>query len=382
MAGRGVDIKLGEGVREAGGLYVLGTERHEARRIDNQLRGRAGRQGDPGESRFYLSGEDELVRLFAGDRIKNIMQRFKVPDDEPMEASILSKQIENAQKKVEEQNFVMRKNVLKYDDVMNSQRQVIYAQRRRVLEGQDMSEEILGWIDDVVEGAVDTYTEAEYAEEWDLGALTQAMHDLYGSDITPEELKEEVALEREALIEEFQQDARDAYGDKEKELGVELMRDLERYVTLQVVDTRWREHLENMDYLREGVHLRAFAQKDPLVEYRGEGHKMFEELGLQIREEVVGTLFHAQLAPQDAEVLEQPGQQNGGSLSYEHETAAGAGAIAGAAVGGGSVATAGALAPAQTVNTQQVVKNENQQLGRNDPCWCGSGKKFKKCHGA
>ena len=158
MAGRGVDIKLGEGVREAGGLYVLGTERHEARRIDNQLRGRAGRQGDPGESRFYLSGEDELVRLFAGDRIKNIMQRFKVPDDEPMEASILSKQIENAQKKVEEQNFVMRKNVLKYDDVMNSQRQVIYAQRRRVLEGQDMSEEILGWVDDVVEGAVDTYT--------------------------------------------------------------------------------------------------------------------------------------------------------------------------------------------------------------------------------
>ena len=382
MAGRGVDIKLGEGVLEAGGLYVLGTERHEARRIDNQLRGRAGRQGDPGESRFYLSGEDELVRLFAGDRIKNIMQRFKVPDDEPMEASILSKQIENAQKKVEEQNFVMRKNVLKYDDVMNSQRQVIYAQRRRVLEGQDMSEEILGWIDDVVQGAIDTYTEAEYAEEWDLGALTQAMHDLYGSDITPEELKEEVALEREALIEEFQQDARDAYGDKEKELGVELMRDLERYVTLQVVDTRWREHLENMDYLREGVHLRAFAQKDPLVEYRGEGHKMFEELGLQIREEVVGTLFHAQLAPQDADMLEQPGQQNGGSLSYEHETAAGAGAIAGAAVGGGSVATAGAMAPAQTVNTQQVVKNENQQLGRNDPCWCGSGKKFKKCHGA
>lgn len=382
MAGRGVDIKLGEGVREAGGLYVLGTERHEARRIDNQLRGRSGRQGDPGESRFYLSGEDELVRLFAGDRIKNIMQRFKVPDDEPMEASILSKQIENAQKKVEEQNFVMRKNVLKYDDVMNVQRQTIYEQRRRVLEGQDLSEEILSWIDQVVENAVDIYTQAEYGEEWDLGALTQAMHDLYGSDITPEELKEEVALERDALVEEFQQDARDAYGDKEQELGVDLMRDLERYVTLQVVDTRWREHLENMDYLREGVHLRAFAQKDPLVEYRGEGHKMFEELGLQIREEVVGTLFHAQLAPQDAEVLEQPGQQNGGSLSYEHETAAGAGAIAGAAVGGGSVATAGALAPAQTVNTQQVVKNENQQLGRNDPCWCGSGKKFKKCHGA
>ena len=389
MAGRGVDIKLGEGVIEAGGLYVLGTERHEARRIDNQLRGRSGRQGDPGESRFYLSGEDELVRLFAGDRIKNIMARFKVPDDEPMEASILSKQIENAQKKVEEQNFVMRKNVLKYDDVMNTQRQVIYAQRRRVLDGVDMSVEIGSWIDEVIENAVDTYTQADFAEEWDLGALCQAMHDLYGSDITPEELKEEVELERDTLVEEFQQDARDAYADKEEELGPNtetgepLLRDLERYVTLQVVDTRWREHLENMDYLREGVHLRAFAQKDPLVEYRGEGHRMFEELSVMIREEVVGTLFHAQLAPQDAGILEPHAQQNGGSLSYEHESTAGAGAIAGAAVGGGSVATAGAVAaPAQSVSTRPIVRSEEQKLGRNDPCWCGSGKKFKKCHGA
>jgi preprotein translocase subunit SecA len=386
MAGRGVDIKLGEGVLDAGGLYVLGTERHEARRIDNQLRGRSGRQGDAGESRFYLSGEDELVRLFAGDRIKNIMSRFKVPDDEPMEASILSKQIENAQKKVEEQNFVMRKNVLKYDDVMNTQRQVIYAQRRSVLEGEDLSDEIRGWIDEVIENAVDTYTQGEYSEEWDLGALTQAMHDLYGSDITPEELKEEVALERDALVEEFQQDARDAYQDKEEELGPNnetaqpLLRDLERYVTLQVVDTRWREHLENMDYLREGVHLRAFAQKDPLVEYRGEGHRMFEELGMQIREEVVATLFHAQLAPQDAPILEQQAvPQNGGSLSYEHESTAGAGAIAMAG------ATAGGFSePAETVSTaQQTVRvAEEQKLGRNDPCWCGSGKKFKKCHGA
>src|SRR4030095_4336395 len=185
MAGRGVDIKLQEGVRELGGLYVLGTERHEARRIDNQLRGRSGRQGDPGESRYYLSGQDQVVRLFAGDRIYNIMERFKLPDDQPMEASILSKQIENAQKKVEEQNFVMRKNVLKYDDVMNTQRQVIYAQRRSVLEGEDLSEEIRGWIDEVIENAVDTYTQAQYSEEWDLGALTQAMRDLYGSDHHP-----------------------------------------------------------------------------------------------------------------------------------------------------------------------------------------------------
>src|SRR4051794_11433234 len=168
MAGRGVDIKLGDGVRELGGLYVLATERHEARRIDNQLRGRSGRQGDPGESRFYLSGEDDLVRLFAGDRIKNIMGRFKLPDDQPMEAKILSNQIENAQKKVEEQNFVMRKNVLKYDDVMNKQRTVIYDQRRRVLEGEDLSEEVGGWIDEVIERVVANYTEGEYPEEWDL----------------------------------------------------------------------------------------------------------------------------------------------------------------------------------------------------------------------
>src|SRR5213078_4690315 len=204
MAGRGVDIKLGEGVVEAGGLYVLGTERHEARRIDNQLRGRSGRQGDPGESRFYLSGQDDLVRLFAGDRIYGIMDRFKVPDDQPMEAGILSRQIENAQKKVEEQNFVMRKNVLKYDDVMNLQRSEIYKQRRRVLEGEDLSEQIRLWIDEVIERTVAQYTQAEYSEEWDLEALCRAMEDLYASEdpITPEELREEVTLERDALVQE------------------------------------------------------------------------------------------------------------------------------------------------------------------------------------
>src|SRR6266511_57909 len=305
MAGRGVDIKLGEGVLEAGGLYVLGTERHEARRIDNQLRGRSGRQGDPGESRFYLSGEDDLVRLFAGDRIKRIMNRFKIPDDQPMEAGILSKQIENAQKKVEEQNFVMRKNVLKYDDVMNRQRVVIYEQRRAVLEGEDMSEQVKEWIDEVIENAVDTYLQAEYAEEWDLESLLQAIRELTGTDVTLGELREEgIDLgSRDAILEELQNAAQVEYEEKEQELGADLMRELERFVTLQVVDSRWREHLENMDYLREGVHLRAFAQKDPLVEYRGEGHRMFEELGAMIREEVVGTLFHAQLEPHDAEEL-------------------------------------------------------------------------------
>src|SRR6266540_1854456 len=391
MAGRGVDIKLGEGVIDAGGLYVLGTERHEARRIDNQLRGRSGRQGDPGESRFYLSGEDDLVRLFAGDRIKNIMERFKLPEDQPMEAKILSNQIEGAQKKVEEQNFVMRKNVLKYDDVMNKQRTVIYAQRRQVLEGEDLSEEVREWIRDVVEHVVEQYTSADLSEEWDLAALVQAMHDLYATEITVAELRDEVQLSREALVDEFVEDAIDEYAAKEEELTPGLMRDLERFVILQVVDTRWREHLENMDYLREGVHLRAMAQKDPLVEYTAEGHVMFEELSVAIREEVVFTLFHAEIAPEDAQLLEEQlaASANGGGLAYEHESLAGAEAIAaagggdGMGMGGAGVATAGVLtSTGTTVTTGQRVLSEHDKVGRNDPCWCGSGKKFKKCHGA
>jgi preprotein translocase subunit SecA len=377
MAGRGVDIKLGEGVREAGGLYVLATERHEARRIDNQLRGRSGRQGDPGESRFYLSAQDDLVRLFAGDRIHGIMERFKLPDDQPMEASILSRQIEGAQKKVEEQNFVARKNVLKYDDVMNTQRQVIYEQRRRVLEGEDVSDEIRGWIEEVIAANVAQFTDAEVDEDWDLGGLVTQMRALYGTDITVEELREEVDSSREALTEEFTEDALDTYAEREESFTPEVTREIERYVMLSVVDTRWREHLENMDYLREGIHLRAMAQKDPLVEYRGEGHAMFEELGRAIREEVVLTLFHVELAPQDVEQLQPVEQQ--GALQYEHETAAGAEAIAAAGSGGAEAGSATALAAPP--RPQQVV-NEHRDVGRNDPCWCGSGKKFKKCHGA
>jgi preprotein translocase subunit SecA len=387
MAGRGVDIKLGEGVREAGGLYVLATERHEARRIDNQLRGRSGRQGDPGESRFYLSAQDDLVRLFAGDRIHGIMERFKLPDDQPMEAGILSNQIENAQKKVEEQNFVARKNVLKYDDVMNTQRQVIYEQRRRVLDGEDLSEDVREWVHEVVETTVSNATEGEFAEEWDLDTLVKQMQALYGTDITVEELREEVELEREALIEEFVEDALETYDEREQLYGSELMREIERYVILQVVDSRWRGHLDSMDYLRDGIHLRAMAQKDPLVEYRAEGHAMFEELGQTIREEVVLTLFHAQV-----EVNEPPPapEQGNGNLQYEHETAAGAEAIAAAGSGGdgggsggsGRVGTSFAPQAGGTATATAAAVNQHKDLGRNDPCWCGSGKKFKRCHGA
>jgi len=384
MAGRGVDIKLAEGITDIGGLYVLGTERHEARRIDNQLRGRSGRQGDPGESRFYLSGEDQLVRLFAGDRIHSIMERFKVPEDQPMESGLLSKQIENAQKKVEEQNFVARKNVLKYDDVMNTQREVIYAQRRQVLEGADLSEEIRGWVDEVIEGLVALHTESEFAEEWDLDGLVQAFNTLTDADFTVEELREDLDdISREALIEDFRAEALELYEEKEKEWGDEVAREIERYIVLEVVDTRWREHLENMDYLREGVHLRSFAQKDPLVEYRGEGHTMFEELGGLIREEVLVLLYHAQIQPQEADELIRSEEVDGGGFAYQHESLAGADAIAAAGLEGdgmGGVSTG--LGGGGMVATQQRVTADRDKIGRNDPCWCGSGKKFKKCHGA
>jgi preprotein translocase subunit SecA len=390
MAGRGVDIKLGEGVRELGGLYVLGTERHEARRIDNQLRGRSGRQGDPGESRFYLSAQDDLVRLFAGDRIYSIIDRFKLPDDQPMEAGILTKQIENAQKKVEEQNFVTRKNVLKYDDVMNVQRQVIYEQRRRVLEGEDLSEDIQEWIDEVVERIVLEHTQSEHYEDWDLEALFAEMSSLYDVEIQPSELDPR-SMTREELVAEFQDDARDAYAAKEEELGAEIMREIERYLVLQVVDVRWREHLEAMEYLRDGIHLRAMAQKDPLAEYRAEGAAMFEELGRTIREEVIRYLMRVEIAREEAQELRPAGPDE--NLVYEHESLAGAEAIAAAGGGAGTATatvatrgTAGAAvaAPARPPVQQTVRRTDDPYhgVGRNDPCPCGSGKKFKRCHGA
>jgi preprotein translocase subunit SecA len=383
MAGRGVDIKIDDRVRELGGLYVLGTERHEARRIDNQLRGRSGRQGDPGETRFYLSGQDDLVRLFAGDRIHNIMERFKLPDDQPMEAGILSRQIENAQKKVEEQNFVARKNVLKYDDVMNLQRNVIYEQRNRVLHGEDLSEDIRGeWLHEVISNVVSDYTLDEDQSEWDLGGLVQAMEAIYGTGVALEELR---GLDRESIVQEFIDDATDAYAEREAELDKiqeGLMRDLERFMVLQTVDIRWREHLENMDYLREGIHLRGMAQKDPLVEYRNEGHTMFSDLTRAIREEVVTLLFHAEVTADDGSgQLQQSQNGANGNLSYEHESLAGSDAIL--AAGGTSTAAAAGYAggSATPVAPKPKVNTEVENIGRNDPCWCGSGKKYKKCHG-
>jgi preprotein translocase subunit SecA len=259
-----------------------------------------------------------------------------------------------------------------------------------VLEGQDMSDQVREWIDEVIARTVAEFTQEDYAEEWDLEGLVKQMAALYDTEVTVDELREDLGeVTRESLSEEFQEDARDSYTAKEEELTTDLMRELERFVILQVVDQRWREHLDSMDYLREGVHLRAMAQKDPLVEYRHEGHIMFEELGAQIREEVVLTLFHAQLDPGAADTLEASGSSNGGSgqLQYQHESLAGAEAIA--AAGGASVGATATLSMSGGSGTtsttgapRPIVKSEQESIGRNEPCWCGSGKKFKKCHGA
>jgi preprotein translocase subunit SecA len=302
-----------------------------------------------------------------------------------MEAKILSRQIEGAQKKVEEQNFVMRKNVLKYDDVMNRHRGRIYEQRRQVLDGEDMSDQVRSWIDEIVEETVLQFTQEQYPEDWDIEALVNAMDSLYtqpkDEPITAQELREDLSdITRESLIEDFQEEARDVYAAKEEEFSADLMRELERFVILQVVDVRWREHLENMDYLREGVHLRSMAQKDPLVEYTAEGERMFTDLGRAIRGEVVLHIFHAELAPDEAQQLvQEPSQTANGNVRYEHETATGAQAIAQA--GAGEAVMAG-VPSAAGVLQQAVQASPHEKLGRNDPCWCGSGKKFKKCHGA
>src|SRR5262249_52130333 len=289
------------------------------------------------------------------------------------------------QKKVEEQNFVARKNVLKYDDVMNVQRQVIYEQRRRVLEGADLSEEVKEeWLPEVISNVASEYTAAELREDWDADALVAAVDARYGSGVTVDELQ---GLDQDAITSEFLDDALDAYREREAEIeGLQegLMRDLERFMVLQVVDMRWREHLENMDYMREGIHLRGMAQKDPLVEYRNEGATMFQDLNRAIREEVIALLFHAQIEPTeggDGGIPPQPASPNGGggngNLTYEHQSLAGAEAIAAA---GGVATPVGSGGGA--VATRPVVKSEQEQLGRNDPCWCGSGKKYKRCHGA
>jgi len=379
MAGRGTDIKLGEGVRELGGLYVLGTERHESRRIDNQLRGRSGRQGDPGESRFFLSAEDDLVRLFAGDRIYRILDRLgptnEEGEEEPIEAKMLTKQIEGAQRKVEEQNFLIRKRVLEYDDVMNQQREIVYQYRDEVLEGRDMGPVAREQIADVIGNLVDQYTPGDFLEDWDLEALWAQLDQIFEVDFGPDEIDKET-VDRQQLKNLLAEDAHKLYDEREEELGEELMRALERYLLMQIIDQRWREHLYDMDYLREGIHLRGFAQIEPIVAYKNEAFTLFQDLMNTIWSDFARMIYNVEVQIEGENGV--PEQQRGGAAALQYS----GGTMddqPNAYDGEGFVGEEGGeILP--VVEQRRV--DEHEQLGRNDPCWCGSGKKYKKCHGA
>ena len=386
MAGRGVDIKLGEGIEELGGLYVLGTERHESRRIDNQLRGRSGRQGDPGKSRFYLSAEDDLIRIFSGDRMYKVLDRLGPGEDVPIEAGILSKTVEGAQKKVEEQNFGIRKRVLEYDDVLNKQREVVYRERRQVLEGEDLTEQAKDWIAETLVSVVDTYDdETAPPREWDLNAMFAQVATYYPVSFGTADLELE-SLTREELLDRLEDDAMAAYEGREAELGPNaetdqpLIRDLERYVLLSTVDQHWREHLYDMDYLREGIHLRALGQKDPLSEYRLEGHDMFEDMMDGVKSEFVRYMFHLEVERAPEVESHQPEQVN---YSYASDPIQGFdGAVDGDDDGFFVDEGLNGDDPIEAPRVEQRVVAESERVGRNDPCPCGSGLKYKKCHGA
>jgi len=443
MAGRGVDIKLGgnsehlarqqlskqnmdpedpayaqrlkellpeidrqvqvnrERVMAAGGLFICGTERHESRRIDNQLRGRAGRQGDPGESRFFLSAEDDLVRLFAGDRIYKILDRLGGVDEEgneePIEAGMLSKQIEKAQKKVEEQNFLIRKRGLEYDDVMNVQRRIIYAYRDEVLEGKEMGEEAREQVVKAIERTIEQYTPGDYLEDWDLDGLFTALGQFFSVELGRDDLDPET-IDSGYLIEKITQQALAQYQAREQELGKELMGALERFLILQIIDERWQEHLYDMDYLREGIGLRGAAQIDPLVAYKNEAFELFTDLMNTLWVDFTRMIFNVQVSvdgqngggagggvPSPA-FAASGSSTRAGRVSYSGGSSAmGASAIAAAAAAAGpgdaAYEEAGEQREALPV-VQQRVTDAEHELGRNDPCWCGSGKKFKRCHGA
>lgn len=351
MAGRGTDITLGEGVPELGGLHIIGTERHESRRIDNQLRGRCARQGDPGSSKFFLSLEDDLMRLFGSDSISGIMDKLGMEDDEPIEHSLVTKSIENAQKKVEARNFSIRKHVLEYDDVMNQQREVIYAERKKILRQEDLRGNIKDMIEKVVQRTMAMYAPAEvYSEDWDLNALINYAEEFFAPRglLTVDYLQN---LSREELDEYLHKVAEENYKQREEAIGSELMRELENLVMLKVVDNHWMEHLDAMDMLREGVGLRAYGQKDPLVEYKFEAYDMFEAMNEAIQDDVVRYIYHVNVItqPQVDDRLEKASTNNPN-------------------VDG-------------TDANQQLPAENSDEVGRNEPCPCGSGKKYKNCCG-
>ena len=344
MAGRGTDIKLGEGVVELGGLRIVGTERHESRRIDNQLRGRAGRQGDPGASRFYISLEDELMRLFGSDKTKAMVSALGLDEDEPIEHSMLSKAIENAQKKVEGNNFGIRKHLLDYDQVMNEQREIIYGERKRVLEGQDLSDTIKNMAREVLSRAADKYCGELTPADWDLTGLSEHLETIFNAKLTRASFNGTKA----ELLEDMAEKAMKLYASREVEFGAEQMREIERIIMLRVVDQKWMDHIDDMDQMRQGISLRAYAQRDPLLEYKFLSFDMFDELGRNIQNDTVRLMYNVRIAtqPEKREQVAKP-------LATNRDDSASRGPI----------------------------KRKDAKVGRNDPCPCGSGKKYKQCCG-
>ncbi|MCH7782917.1 preprotein translocase subunit SecA [candidate division KSB1 bacterium] len=364
MAGRGTDIKLGQGVKEAGGLHIIGTERHESRRIDLQLRGRSARQGDPGSSRFFLSLEDDLMRLFGTDRIARVMDRLGAEEGDVIQHSMITKSIERAQKKVEGHNFSIRKHLLEYDDVMNKQREVIYNRRNTALTGGDLKDEIKIMTDEFVEDKLDENTEAgDYSENWDWeGIQRDFLRTMVMSVSIPE--NEKNALNKEDLEKRLKTAAHELYVKKEEVLGSDLLRQLERYAVLKVIDEKWRDHLYDLDQVKEGVNLRAYGQKDPLIEYKKESFTLFQDMLSNINEDVLSFIFKARLDPVD-----RPQEKASQRMVLSHESADGIG-----------YRQPPEMQEAARRGKRQPVKVE-KKVGRNDPCPCGSGKKYKKCHG-
>jgi len=352
MAGRGTDIVLGPGVKEMGGLHIIGTERHESRRIDNQLRGRAGRQGDPGSSRFYLSLEDDLLRIFQGDKIKGYMDRFKMEEDIPIESKLISRAIENAQKKVEGHNYDIRKHLLEYDDVLNKQREVVYELRRLILKGENTKALITDIVREQVESVGNAYASTKTSTEWDTKSILEFLATSFDSVLgfTDDSLK--LLDGRDGLINEICKRSQELYDLREKQMTPEVMRQLEQMIYLGSIDQLWKDHLLNMDHLKEGVGLRGYGQKDPLVEYKKEGFTLFKLMDDQVKMDVITKLYRVQVTREEEVQDLQPKEQE---MHFFHG--------------------------AQEESQLQPTVRGDDKVGRNDPCPCGSGKKFKKCHG-
>jgi preprotein translocase subunit SecA len=379
-----------------GGLHIIGTERHEARRIDNQLRGRAGRQGDPGSSRFYLSLEDDLMRIFGSDRISGLMERLGMEEGVPIEHGMVTRAIERAQKQVEGQNFSIRKHLLEYDDVMNKQRESIYTLRRELLEGRVKVEEeefvdtrgyLFGIAEDVLDGLIDTYCpEQEQPEDWDLDALRREAGSNFGleaAEVGALDFAGRTAGQIRGLVWDL---AKRKYEEKEAAVGRDVLERVERDIMLQVVDTQWKDHLYSLDHLKEGIGLRGYGQRDPLVEYKKESFALFQDMKARIDDESVRWLFRLRAAADEsAPAVRRPAQRRAAPLTFSAPGDGGAPGFFGSGQDAASGGRPGAPHPARTGGDDaqvKTVRRDEPKVGRNDPCPCGSGKKYKKCHGA